>query len=229
MVLRPLFSFRQASLLVSAAPTSLSLLLSDSRSILATLSIPPSFLLPQSLPDLAGTVFSLLLFYQATIRSTDSRFSWGTTRLMSWASGERYSCPLQSIVVSALTSRIRFSWTGGVLSHLNSSIDRFPRFPSRNLCSLHARCVFSRLCCNGHSLLLSFYVSRIGRIENPSCSACVHSSQDTSHLILHCLATDSLRLSLFVSLRPVVQALGSYPASGAHGLPPCPHPSKGVG
>ena len=39
----------------------------------------------------------------------------------------------------------------------------------------HARCVFSRLRCNGHSLLLSSYVSRIGRTENPFCSACGHS------------------------------------------------------
>ena len=62
---------------------------------------------------------------------------------------------------------------------------------------LHARCVLSRLGCNGYSLLLSSYLSRIGRIDNPSCSACPHSSQDTSHLILHCPATDSLRRSLF--------------------------------
>ena len=55
----------------------------------------------------------------------------------------------------------------------------------------HARCVLSRLRCNGHSLLLSSYLSKIGRIENPSCSACGHSSQDTSHLVLHCPAADS--------------------------------------
>ena len=61
----------------------------------------------------------------------------------------------------------------------------------------HAHCVLSRLRCNGHSLLLSSYLSRIGRIENPSCSACGHSSQDTSHLILHCPATAFLRRSLF--------------------------------
>ena len=61
----------------------------------------------------------------------------------------------------------------------------------------HARCVLSRLRCNGQSLLLSSYLSRFGRIENPSCSACGHPSQDTSHLILHCPATDSLRCSLF--------------------------------
>ena len=57
----------------------------------------------------------------------------------------------------------------------------------------HACCILSRLCCNGHSLLLGSDLSTIGRIENPSCNACGHSSQDTSHLILPCPATDSLR------------------------------------
>ena len=61
----------------------------------------------------------------------------------------------------------------------------------------HACCVYSHLCCNGHSLLLSSHLLRIGRIENPSYSACGHSSQDTSHLILHCPTTDSLHRSLF--------------------------------
>ena len=36
---------------------------------------------------------------------------------------------------------------------------------------------------------------RIGKIENPSCSACGHSSKDTPHLILNCPAKDSLRRS----------------------------------
>ena len=82
----------------------------------------------------------------------------------------------------------------------------------------HACCVRSRPRCNGHSLLLSSYLSGIGSIENSSCSACGHSSQDISHLILHCPATDSLRRSLFgdsLFLRPLVQAPGSCPASGA--------------
>ena len=90
----------------------------------------------------------------------------------------------------------------------------------------HARCVLSRLRCNGHSLLLSSYLSRIGIIENPSCTACGHSSQDTSHLILHCPAMDSLRRSLFGdSLQHLVQTLGSFPASGAlwsSAMPPSP-------
>ena len=61
----------------------------------------------------------------------------------------------------------------------------------------HVRCVLSHLRSNEHSLLLRSYLSRIGSIENPSCSACGHSSQDTSHLILHCPATNSFRHSLF--------------------------------
>ena len=81
----------------------------------------------------------------------------------------------------------------------------------------HARCVLSRLRCNGHRLLLSSYLSRIGRMENPSCSACGHTSQDT-RLISFC----SLQLHTlcgarfwqhFVLPRPLVQTLGSYPAS----------------
>ena len=61
----------------------------------------------------------------------------------------------------------------------------------------HARCVLSRVRYNGHSVLFRSYQFRICRIENPSRSACGHSSQDTSHLILHCPAADSLRRSLF--------------------------------
>ena len=97
----------------------------------------------------------------------------------------------------------------------------------------HARCVLSRLRCNGHSLVLGSYLSRIGRIENPSCSACGHSSQDTSHLILHYPATDSLHRSLFCDSLSVYD-LWSRPWGVAqllvlHGFPPCPHLSEGVG
>ena len=57
--------------------------------------------------------------------------------------------------------------------------------------------VVSRLRCNGQSQMLSSYLSRIGRIENPSCSACGHLSKDTSHFILHRPATNFLSRSLF--------------------------------
>ena len=97
----------------------------------------------------------------------------------------------------------------------------------------HACCVLSHLHCNGHSLLLSFYLSRIGRIENPSCSACRHPSQDTSHLILHCPGTNSLRRSLFGDSLSLYD-LWSRPWRvawflGPHGLLPSTHPLEGVG
>ena len=96
----------------------------------------------------------------------------------------------------------------------------------------HTHCVLSRLRCKGHSLLLSSYLSRICKIENPSCSACGHSSQDASHLILHCPATDSAPLVLGNSLS--LYDLWSRPwvvgrLLVLHGLPPCPHPSEGIG
>ena len=97
----------------------------------------------------------------------------------------------------------------------------------------HACCVLFRLRCNRHSLLLGSYLSRIGKIENPSCSACGHSSQDTSHLILHCSGTGSLRCSLFgdsLSLYDLwSRPWGVARLLGLHGLPPCPHPLEGVG
>ena len=113
---------------------------------------------------------------------------------MSWPDGERYLCPL-------LLSMLFFFWTGGVLSYLNSSTHMFPRFPPRNSCSF---AVFSLVfaATDGHSLLLSSYLTRIGKIENPSY---------TSHHILHCPATDSYRRSLFVD--SLVQALGGCMAS----------------
>ena len=97
----------------------------------------------------------------------------------------------------------------------------------------HARCVLSRLRYNGYSLLLGSHLSRIGRIENLSCSARGYSSQDTSHLILHYPATDSFRCSLFGHSLALYD-LWSRPwriarLLGLHGLPPCSHPSEGVG
>ena len=79
------------------------LLLSNSRSVLAILSSPLSFLSTSiSLADLAGTVFFFLLFYQAAMGPRTLVSPRGTTRLMSWPNGERYVRPLQSIVVSLL-------------------------------------------------------------------------------------------------------------------------------
>ena len=130
-------------------------------------------------------------------------------------------CSLSSLI-SRIHSYLFSDWRRTISSKFFNT--QVPSISTEKLVlSRHARCVLYYLCCNGHSLLLSSYLFRIGRVENSSCSACGHSSQDTSHLILHCPATDSLRRSLFgdsVSLRPLVQALGSCPAPGAPAMRP---------
>ena len=137
-----------------------------------------------------------------------------------------------SPLISRIHSRLILDWRRTVSSKFFDT--QAPSISTEELVlPRHARCVLSHLRCNRHSLLLGSYLSRVGRTENPSCSACGHSSQDTSHLILHCPAMDSLRRSLFgdsVSLydlwsRPWVVAW----LLGLHGLLPCSHPLEGVG
>ena len=116
---------------------------------------------------------------------------------MSWPDGKRYLFPQQSLAVTLLLSLVStlFSDWRHTVSSKFFDTQVFSISTEELVLLRHARCVPSRLRCNGHSLLLSFYLSRIGKIENPSCSACGHPSQDTSHLILHCPATDSASLA----------------------------------
>ena len=89
--------------------------------------------------NLSGRNFRLSAVLSGCNGPPDTRFSRGTTRLMSWPDGERYSCLPQSHVIFFLLSIVctpLFSLTGGVLSHLDSSTHRFPRFSPRNLCYL---------------------------------------------------------------------------------------------
>ena len=67
--------------------------------------------------------------------SPDTRFSRGTTQLMSLPDGERCLRPPQSLVVSLFLPLV-LSRTGGVLSLQSILTHRFPQFPLRNLCSL---------------------------------------------------------------------------------------------
>ena len=127
--------------------------------------------------------------------SPDTCFSRGTTRLLSWPDGERYSCPLQSLVVCLFISRIDSSFFSDWRRTVSSKFD--PQISSISTAELvlprHARCVLSRLRYNGHSLLLRSYLTRIGRIENSLCSACGHSFQDISHLTLISFLSSHLR------------------------------------
>ena len=93
-----------------------------------------------------------------------------------------------SPLIARIHSRLILDWRRTVSSKFFDT--QVPSISTKELVlPRHARCFLSRLRCNGHSLLLGSYLSRIGRIENPCCSACGHPSQDTSHLILHCPAT----------------------------------------
>ena len=113
------------------------------------------------------------------------------------------------------------------------SVPKIPSISTEKLVLLcHARCVPSRLRCKEHSLLLSSYQFIIGKIENPYFSACRHSSQNTSHLILQCPATEFLRSSLFGDSLTLYnlwsKPLGVARLLGLDGLPPCPHSSEGI-
>ena len=213
------------------------LLLSDSRCVLATLSSPPSFLLSQTLWQIWQELFSL--------SSCSIRLQWvlghsflpgndtadKLARQVALLAPSTIPCSL-SPLISRIHSHFFSDWSRTVSSKYFDT--QVPSISTEELVlPRNARCVLSRLLCNGHSLLLGSYVLRIGRIENPSCSACGHSSQDTSHLILQCPATDSLRRSLFGDSLSLYD-LCSRPSGvarllGLHDLPPCPHPSEGVG
>ena len=89
----------------------------------------------------------------------------------------------------------------------------------------HARGVLSRLRCNEHSLLLGSYLSRIGRIILSAAPV------DTSHVILHCPATDSLRrrslFCLFTTSGPDPGELPGFWGSMVSRYAPIPRKGSG--
>ena len=126
--------------------------------------------------------------------SLDTRFCRGTARPIRRPHGCALLVPSEipcslSPHIFCIHSSLFLGWMLTVSSKLFDT--QVPSISTEELVlSRHARSVLSRLRWNGHSLLLNCYLSKISRIENPSCSVCGHASQDP-YFILHCPAADS--------------------------------------
>ena len=206
------------------------LLLSDSRSVLTTLSSPPSFLLPQSLWQELSSLSSCPIrlqwvpghSYLPGNNAADKLARWGTLLTPS-----AIPCSL-SPLISRIHSCLFSDWRRTVSSKI-FEIQVPAIFTEELVFHRHARCVLSPLRCNGHSLLLSSYLSRIGRIESYSCSACGHLSSHSA-LSRYGLFAPLALWRLSVSLQSLVQARRNCPVTGAPWyFCRAPIPQKGSG
>ena len=171
------------------------LLLSVRRSVFVTLFSPPSLLLPQPFWKIWQELSSLscsirLQWVPGHLFLPDNNAADELARRGALLVPSAIPCGLSFI--SRIHSSLFSDWKRTISSKFFDT--QVPSISTEELVfPRHAGYVLSRLHCNGHSLLLSSYLSRIARIENSSCSACGYPSQDTSYLILHCPAMNSLR------------------------------------
>ena len=136
------------------------------------LSSPPSFILPQCLWQIWKKLSSLSSYYirlQWVFRhsffpgnNTADELARQGALLVPFAIPCSFS-PLISRIHSSLISDWRRTVSSNFFDTQVSSISI-----EKLVLPRHARCVLSGFHCSGHSLLLSFYRSKIGRIENPS-------------------------------------------------------------
>ena len=141
---------------------------------------------------------------------------------MSWPDGERCLRLPRSFVVSLplpIVSTLVLSRTGGVLSLQNIVTHRFPRFPLRNLCSLVILAVFSLVFAATDKpsirfLSLQDWQNRESFLHRLQTLVPGHLSS-LSALSSYGLFAPLTLWRLSVSVRPLIQTLGSCPASGA--------------
>ena len=144
------------------------LLLSDSRSVLAALSSPPSFLLFQTLWQIWQELSYLSSCFIRRQWVPGHSFLQGNkttdelARRRVLLAPSAIPCSL-SPLVSRIHSRLFSDWRCTVSSKFFDT--QVPSISTEELVlPRHARCVLSRLRCNGHSLQLGSYLSRISRI-----------------------------------------------------------------
>ena len=194
MALRPLLSFQQAQyaqvFLLKPAPfctlfaglgstnkSAISLLLlSDAHSVLTNLSSFPSFLLYQTLWQIWHELSSVsfcsirLQWVPGYLFLLGNDAADELTRRGALLAPSTIPCSF-SPLTSRIHSRLISDWRRIVSSKFFDT--QVPSiFTEERVLPRHARCVPSRPRCNGHGLLLGSYLPRIGRIENPSGSAC---------------------------------------------------------